>query len=76
MTEVPNDEVFQVPDITKKLGEISLVMSDGYHFMKMRMYAEGCELYEHGTNHSEEARKTMKLIKEFHELCQWIKESK
>lgn len=56
-----------VSDISRKLGEISLVMADGYHFVIMRELVEGWNnMADKG---DERAKEMMDIINKFHRLC-------
>lgn len=56
-----------VKDSTQKLGDISRVMSDGYHFIRVRLICENWE--ERANQGDEEAIQAMEMISAFHRLC-------
>lgn len=60
-----DSENLQQADITKKLGEISEIMGDGYIFVKMRMSAER---WENETN-IQSSVELLDIINRFHKLC-------
>ncbi len=61
----------QIPEVTRNLGEISEVMADGYHFVKMRMLVEEWE--EKAQAGDKMAQDMMQVIDTFHRLCVVVK---
>lgn len=62
---------FQVSEMSRKLGMISEVMSDGYHFIHLREYAEQWQA-QADSGHAD-AQKMIEAINLFHRLCVAIK---
>lgn len=62
---------FEVSQITRKLGLISEVMADAYHFMNMRTYVE--EWDQMAKAGDPEAQEMIRVIETFHRLCSVIK---
>lgn len=62
---------FTASPMTKKLGEISEVMADGYHFVTMRALVEDWE--KSAAEGSADAQKMMEVINTFHRLCALVK---
>ena len=58
-------------EITKKITEISEVMSNGYHFVKMRFLLEDWERQAAAGNI--QAQEAIKMIETFHRLCACVK---
>lgn len=60
-----------VSEPSRKLAEISEVMADGYHFVKMRSLVEDWqELADLG---NETAKEAIKMVDTFHRLCMVVK---
>ena len=49
---------------TQQLGEISLIMGDGYHFAKLRFLLEGMP-------HDENKEKILDIVEKFYKLCKY-----
>jgi len=63
---------FEVPQITRKLGLISEVMADGYHFIMLRQHIEQ---WDRDANEGNvQAQEMIRVIETFHRLCLTIKE--
>ncbi len=62
---------YQPPEVTRKISEISEVMADGYHFVKMRMLVEDWE--EKAVAGDKMAQDMMQVIDTFHRLCVVVK---
>ena len=63
--------VFQVSEVSRKLGTISEVMADGYHFVNMRELVE--QWHEQADAGDKMAKDMMKVIDTFHRLCVAVK---
>lgn len=61
----------EVPEISKKLGEISFIMGDGYHFMKMRMLMEGIDEKITNATATQVELDVYKMVEQFHRLCKY-----
>ncbi len=62
---------FEASPMTKKLGEISEVMADGFHFVKIRAFVETWE--KDAAAGIPDAVKMMEVINTFHRLCSVVK---
>ncbi len=62
---------FNVSQMSRKLGLISEVMADAYHFVRMRDFVEAWE--KDAATGSPDAVKMMEVINTFHRLCQVVK---
>ena len=65
---------FEVSQVSRKLGEISEVMADGYHFVHMRTLVE--QWQEQADAGDKTAQDMMKVIDTFHRLCVVVKGDK
>jgi hypothetical protein len=64
---------FKVSQMSRKLGEISEVMSDAFYFVRLRDWVETWQKQaDAGDAPSQEM---MKVIDTFHRLCQVVKNS-
>jgi hypothetical protein len=57
--------------MSRKLGEISEVMADGFHFVQLRTMVEDWKKLADSGN--AQAQEMMKVIDTFHRLCQTVK---
>jgi hypothetical protein len=62
---------FEASPMTRKLGEISEVMADGFYFVQMRAFIEAWE--KDAATGSPDAVKMMEVINTFHRLCSVVK---
>ena len=62
---------FEVSQVSRKLGEISEVMADGYHFIRMRALVE--QWQDQADAGDQTAQDMMKVIDTFHRLCVVVK---
>ncbi len=62
---------FEVSKVSRKLGEISEVMADGYHFINMRSLVEDWQ--DKADAGDAMAQEMMKVIDTFHRLCVVVK---
>ena len=58
---------FQVSEMSKKLGKISEVMSDGFHFIQMRAFCEQWQTEADAGN--ADSQEMIRIINTFHRLC-------
>jgi hypothetical protein len=59
--------MYQTSEVSRKLGEISKVMADGYYFVHMREMVE--EWQDQADNGNKTAQDMMNVIDTFHRLC-------
>jgi hypothetical protein len=62
---------FEVSKMSRKLGEISEVMADGFHFVQMRDLVDVWQVRADAGDVT--AQEMMKVINTFHRLCQVVK---
>jgi len=55
-----------ISEISKKLADISEVMSDGFHFVKLRFFLESLEERK---DSDILANDVLKMVEQFHRLC-------
>jgi hypothetical protein len=60
-----------VSPMSRKLGEISEVMADGFHFVQLRAVVEAWK--KQADSGDVQSQEMMKVIDTFHRLCQVIK---
>lgn len=53
---------------TQKLGEISRIMADGFHFTNMRSMLESVER----DTDQESAQQILEMVDHFHRLCMYV----
>lgn len=63
---------FAVSEVSRKLGLISEVMADGYHFVTMREHVE--QWQQQADSGDANAQKMIDAIDLFHRLCFYVKE--
>jgi hypothetical protein len=60
-----------VSPMSRKLGEISEVMADGFHFVQLRAW---CETWQKQADAGDaQSQELMTVIDTFHRLCQAVK---
>lgn len=59
-----------IPEITRKLSKISEIMSDGYHFVKMREIAEKME--RDAANGDFAASQVLTQLERFYNFCVFV----
>jgi hypothetical protein len=62
---------FNVSQMSRKLGLISEVMADGYHFVRMRDLVDDWQARADAGDAT--AQELIKVINTFHRLCQVVK---
>jgi hypothetical protein len=62
---------FEVSKMSRKLGEISEVMADGFHFVQLRDFVDDWQASADAGDVA--AQEMMKVIDTFHRLCQVVK---
>jgi hypothetical protein len=62
---------FEVSKMSRKLGEISEVMADGFYFVQLRDFVDDWQASADAGDVA--AQEMMKVINTFHRLCQVVK---